>query len=268
MGWRSSRGDHRLFFVDEARLAKLLSQGLPSKNIPELPGLELRGLSSGQSQSAVPPTVGTDGQPRRWNGCNEIAWLPEAAYAFLERSIGPKTANHTGLPRRELGRQSNAYSAYAQKALHSECELIAKTPVGERHDTLTRSTLKIGRFVLFGALDRDECVSRLADAGWRCGLPAREVQQAIEWALAKAEPFTPPELSEIQTSITSTCSESDTHGLSNAPTLDNNTHASYLKKKHVWQVAQPCVSNGKTAQPYVSNGETAQPCVADWMTNW
>jgi len=37
-----------------------------------------------QFQSNVPPTPGTDGKPRQWNGIDTIAELPEAAYAMLD----------------------------------------------------------------------------------------------------------------------------------------------------------------------------------------
>jgi hypothetical protein len=38
----------------------------------------------------LPPTLGEDGEPRRWNDCDTIAPLPEAALLFLENALTPK----------------------------------------------------------------------------------------------------------------------------------------------------------------------------------
>lgn len=99
LGWSSARGDHRLYFGDPGRLPeivrKLATKGTEPGviHLPELPGLELRiGQDGKQIQSACPPTVGTDGQPRRWDECRVIAELPESAYAFLEGIIRDRAA--------------------------------------------------------------------------------------------------------------------------------------------------------------------------------
>src|SRR5262249_48080397 len=83
LGWSSVRGKHRLFVADGGRLLKaLMAIGAREKGgdapgkwvLPQLPELELRVGSYGpegvikQFQSVVPPTPGTDGTPREWNG--------------------------------------------------------------------------------------------------------------------------------------------------------------------------------------------------------
>ncbi len=98
-GWGSTRGSHNLFTVDGDRLLKLLNaagatEGTGNEagvyHLPELPGLELRvgGVNEQgeikQIQSVCPPTVGDNGQAREWNGVNQIADLPEAAYDLIE----------------------------------------------------------------------------------------------------------------------------------------------------------------------------------------
>lgn len=89
MGWSSRRGPHWLFQWD-GRLAAL---GKAKLVPPQLPGLEIRlGGETAQVQSAVPPTIGEDGERRRWNGCAIIARLPEAALLYLERATAPKPA--------------------------------------------------------------------------------------------------------------------------------------------------------------------------------
>jgi hypothetical protein len=87
LGWSSRRGPHRLFGYDP-RLAAMCKTKL---TLPKLPGLEIRiGFEGKQAQSACPPTLGEDGQPRRWNDCDTIAPLPEAALQFLENALAPK----------------------------------------------------------------------------------------------------------------------------------------------------------------------------------
>ena len=107
LGWGSARGGHQLLLADLDRMATLLCgitglevKGGPSPGVyhlPEFPGLEIRigGFkpdgSAKQIQSVFPPTVGTDGKPRQWNGVSTIAAAPESLYAALERA-GKKPA--------------------------------------------------------------------------------------------------------------------------------------------------------------------------------
>ena len=85
LGWSSRRGPHLVYRFD-ARLAKYGKSVI--KNIPELPGLEIRiGATGKQLQSNCPPTIGEDGQPREWNGCDVIADVPEAAVTFLDAAL-------------------------------------------------------------------------------------------------------------------------------------------------------------------------------------
>jgi hypothetical protein len=100
MGWSSRRGGHQLVTLDPARILPLLPRlkGFEVKDgpspgvfkFPALPGLEIRlgGTKPDgtikQLQSACPPTRGTDGTPRAWNGVETVAPAPEAFYATLE----------------------------------------------------------------------------------------------------------------------------------------------------------------------------------------
>jgi hypothetical protein len=98
MGWPSARGRHQVLTVDPDRLSGLLAplKGLEGKGIkagvyhlPEFPGLEIRfgGYKGGgvvkQVQSVCPPTAGTDGRPRVWNGVGAVADAPESLYRAL-----------------------------------------------------------------------------------------------------------------------------------------------------------------------------------------
>ena len=73
LGWSSRRGPHHLFLWDD-RLAKLADKSGVVK-LATLPGLEIRvGGEGKQLQSACPPTIGEDGQPRKWNDVEGGVW--------------------------------------------------------------------------------------------------------------------------------------------------------------------------------------------------
>jgi Bifunctional DNA primase/polymerase, N-terminal len=99
--WNSTRGGHTIFVANGELLLQLLAaagatEGKREKvgvwKLPEIPDLEFRigGFKSvdvvKQVQSVVPPTPGTDGEPRAWTSQpgRGVADLPSAAYAFLE----------------------------------------------------------------------------------------------------------------------------------------------------------------------------------------
>ncbi len=89
LGWGSARGGHNAFRWD-ARLASY-----PAKL--EIGPVELRFGSPAdaakQFQSAIPPTVGTDGEPRRWNGVAAVAELPECFFRELAAMVAEKPAS-------------------------------------------------------------------------------------------------------------------------------------------------------------------------------
>jgi hypothetical protein len=88
-GWMSARGRHLLFLWDP-RLATLRKSS--THKTEELPGLELRfGELGKQLQSAIPPSIGTDGKAREWNGIAHVARLPECSISLLCSLHSPKT---------------------------------------------------------------------------------------------------------------------------------------------------------------------------------
>jgi putative DNA primase/helicase len=114
MSWGSVRGQHRLLRLDETRMLKILP-GLKSHETKKpgqpgvyhfdaLPGLELRlgGYKDNgvvkQLQSVVPPTEGTDGNPRVWTGGNTVAEAPESSYAVLEAIVPTNGATNDPPP--------------------------------------------------------------------------------------------------------------------------------------------------------------------------
>jgi hypothetical protein len=96
LGWSSTRGRHWLFLWDD----RLRSLG---KAIVKLPGVELRiGYSDEgkQYQSVIPPSPGSDGQPRTWNGAPAILPLPESFHAVLAELMAPPAPVPAPEPRR------------------------------------------------------------------------------------------------------------------------------------------------------------------------
>lgn len=99
LGWRSARGAHQALLADSDRVGELLKplghlegktpETKGSYKLPAFPGLEIRfgGVKPDgtvkQVQSVFPPTPGTDGKPREWNGVTEIAAAPETLYQAL-----------------------------------------------------------------------------------------------------------------------------------------------------------------------------------------
>jgi hypothetical protein len=100
VGWTSAKGRHLLFRYHPrlAAYGKSIIKGALGRNgkvvgNPHYLGLELRiGAdpdANDQLQSVIPPSIGTDGQPRRWNGCREILELPESVFMDLDWHARP-----------------------------------------------------------------------------------------------------------------------------------------------------------------------------------
>ena len=159
LGWSSTRGPHHVFRYD-ARLARY---GKSIIKLPELPGLEIRiGGNGKQLQSNCPPTIGTDGKPREWNGSWIVADLPEGAFTFLDAALA-KPKGKAGVATREPWEMTvtAARDAYATKALDDECQAVALAPDGEQNGTLNTAAFNLGQFVGAGVLDRSEVERRL-----------------------------------------------------------------------------------------------------------
>lgn len=199
--WGSARGGHALFGPDGDRLQKLLveagaeegkdDKGKGAWHLDELPGLELRigGYKDDgtvkQIQSVVPPTVGTDGQKRRWRVSprKPVAPLPEAAYAFLE-AIAERKAIQAEEPLAEAEDTAAAgmtikatattreslIEAYAAKAIANECDAVENAGAGGRNNRLNVAAFSLGQLIGAKALMRSEVEQALTEAARRAGL--------------------------------------------------------------------------------------------------
>jgi hypothetical protein len=199
LGWSSRRGPHRLFAWDN-RLAGIDPLRRAKVALPELPGLEFRFGQGRQAQSACPPTLGEDGQPRRWNDCDTIASLPEAALQFLTDALakpkraGPHEAN--GAAHGPRGASANEpAAAWFRKALENEAGKVATARESKRHETLLAAAKTLGGMLHHGYLTESEVTEELTHAGRRAGLPDLEVAETISDGLAygKATPLPWPE---------------------------------------------------------------------------
>jgi hypothetical protein len=179
MGWRSARGEHRLFAWDD-RLAAAARAAVAS-----LGGgaLELRlGARGKQVASVCPPSATSEGVPRAWNGCWRIAPFPAELLEALreERSRGSEAPRRLAQgPRRRPRRATTRWGRYGSAALARESELVRAAQPGGRNRGLNRAAFCLGQLVAGGALDRPTVESTLLGAALDCGLGPREAEATI-----------------------------------------------------------------------------------------
>ena len=166
----------------------------------QLPGLELRlgGYKSGgepkQLQSVVPPTLGTDGQPRVWVGPSTVADAPEQFYMALERlasepkpkpSLFSGTARGPSLVVTAIGspdedREARRITNYVTMALADEAAKVAGTPIGHRHDAMRAASMNMAGLIKGANFPEDVCRRVLAEAADACGLPQGDAIELIK----------------------------------------------------------------------------------------
>jgi hypothetical protein len=183
--WASTRGSHRLFRVHGPRLlGALKAAGAKEKksapgvwHLPQFPDLEFRvggfkedGVTVKQVQSVVPPTPGTDGQPRAWIDSPEVgvAELPEVAYETL------------------------AALGYGPAACEGELAALAIQQAGGRHDAIRDSCMRLAGLVKADKLDEERALQTILEAARANGLEAEgrldEVHELWASAMGKATP--------------------------------------------------------------------------------
>lgn len=209
MGWSSARGSHRLFVVDGGFLdAVAAAGGVEQKGakagvwkLPDFPGLEIRiggTFPDGrvkQVQSVCPPTIGTDGEPREWGGCWDVAEMPDAAFAKLAAiaaaAAPPTIPIHAGAGRATVLPAGSQVERYARAGVDAELAALAGTPESGgpykgRNGQLNVSAMKLGQFVAAGVLPESEAVAGLLDACRANGLgDGRDVAATIRSGMAK-----------------------------------------------------------------------------------
>jgi hypothetical protein len=224
-GWSSTRGTHALFVADGKRLLDLVAvaggkEGTGIKagvwHLEELRDLELRigGYHANgavkQIQSVIPPTPGTDGKPREWNGIKTVATLPESAYGFLEALAERQAIQEIEAPQLQPKKpdpfdqnvnngqycdsQLDACKAYARKALEDAVATVAGAQQNSRHNVLRDQSLAIAGFVVHTPplLSEAEYLEGFREADRANGHAAQDGEQDCEallrGALATATP--------------------------------------------------------------------------------
>jgi hypothetical protein len=179
MGWRSARGEHRLFAWDD-RLVRSVRTAVASFGDG---ALELRlGGRGKQVASVCPPSVTSEGIPRFWNGCWRIAPFREELLAALreaQRRISQTAKPAAIRPHRASKRATMRRGCYGAAALAREAELFRAAQPGGRNRTLNRAAFCLGQLVADGAIDRLTVESTLLGAALDCGLGPRESEATI-----------------------------------------------------------------------------------------
>ena len=179
MGWRSARGEHRLYAWDD-RLARSVRTAVASLGDG---ALELRlGGPGKQVASVCPPSVTSEGIPRAWNGCWRIAPLPEALLAALreaQRRISETANPAANRPRGGSVDATKRRGRYGAVALAREAERIRAAEPGGRNRGLNRAAFCLGQLVAGGAIDRPTVEAALLRAALDCGLGPREAEATI-----------------------------------------------------------------------------------------
>lgn len=179
LGWRAVRGEHRVFAWDD-RLA-----GLAPAVVALADGaVELRlGGTGKQVASVCPPTAGSDGTPRAWNGVWAIAPLPEDVFGELARFRSGRERQRRPAARCEVGG-----SRYGSAALRREARAVAEAEPGTRNATLNRAAFSLGQLVAAGLVTRADVEAALTEAAGAAGLDlgeiARTLRSGVEAGLA------------------------------------------------------------------------------------
>jgi hypothetical protein len=205
--WSATRGDHALFTADGPRLQKALiaagavegtdEKGKGAWHLPEFPGLEFRiggyksdGKTVKQVQSVVPPTPGTDGNPRTWNvqPSTPVAPLSEATYVVLETIGAEKAREARPEPRKRKGKAvGRRGDSYATAALRGECAAVEAEPEGCRNKRLNTAAYNLGQLVGARQIARSKVESALTAAARKAGLGDGETAATIKSGLDAGE---------------------------------------------------------------------------------
>lgn len=86
-------------------------------------------------------------------------------------------------PVRRLAAPAVSGSSAARAALNAECAAVRAAPVKQANNTLNRSAFKIGRFVAWGDIAREEVEGAFQVAGEERGLTVAECRSTIRSAL-------------------------------------------------------------------------------------
>lgn len=182
LGWRSARGEHRLFLWD-ARLATLAA---PAVLTLAQGALELRiGSTERRVASVCPPTATSCGTTREWNGVWRVARLPDTLVAEVGAELEVRArarADGRSVPLLLPLRADRCAIA----ALASEVELVRTASGDQRARVLGLAAFKLAHLIGAGLIRRGDVEVALAGAAASAGLAAAEVEIALRTGLESA----------------------------------------------------------------------------------
>jgi Bifunctional DNA primase/polymerase, N-terminal len=176
----SGRGEHRFY-----RIPAESSIGNSTAPLESPPDLHLRAGSRGYVVAA--PSLHASGTRYRW--LEPDASIAELPQPWLERMVGLQR-----LPEREpttplAGVLGPAGGRYGQAALEGELHKIRLAPEGTRNETLNRSVFRLAQLAAGGELGLEVIEHKAKAAALAAGLPEREVDITIHYALTAGYRF-------------------------------------------------------------------------------
>jgi hypothetical protein len=154
--------------------------GRLSASVRAIPGVDLRGL--GRSYLVAPPTTLPTGAYVWEVPLRRPEELPPVPAPLLARLLPPPPPP----PRSVWTPEGGTSPKRLQALLQAYAAQVARTPEGQRHNTLIRYAVAAGGLIPHG-LSPEEAEEALVAAAMRAGLPEREARDAARWGLRVGE---------------------------------------------------------------------------------
>lgn len=150
-----------------------------SASVRAIPGVDLRGM--GRAYVVAAPTRLKDGRGYAW----EVPLVPPEELPLVPQGLLLKLLPPP--PPREAWTPVEGASPKRLRALlEAYAAQVARTPEGQRHNTLIRYAVAAGGLIPHG-LDPREAEEALVGAALEAGLPEKEARAAVEWGLEKGK---------------------------------------------------------------------------------
>ena len=176
---RTGGGGRHILFLPDSRVR--CSAGMLGN------GLDVRGAGG---YVVAPPSIHASGRRYAWACRAALAPWPE----WLLDRIAPREPVR---PKHEtpVRIRDDGGSRHGLRVLRRACETVVAAGEGTRHDVLRRRARTVGGFIASGALAEDFARACLLGAALEAGLPEREAERTVAWALTSgaALPLAAPE---------------------------------------------------------------------------
>ncbi|BCZ94314.1 hypothetical protein TthAK1_09310 [Thermus thermophilus] len=147
-----------------------------SASVRALEGVDLRGM--GRAYVVAAPTRLKDGRTYTW----EVPLTPPEALPPVPQPLLLKLLPPPPPPREVWTPVEGASPKRLRALLEAYAAQVARTPEGQRHNTLIRYAVAAGGLIPHG-LDPREAEEALVGAALEAGLPEREARAAVAWGL-------------------------------------------------------------------------------------